>query len=74
MVEPLRARTMGLSTLQLETLDLCRKTRFQLGRQAHEDGMSDEEFLREIVESLEQRIYADRVVLRDARRARVPPG
>ena len=74
MVEPLRARTMGVSKLQLAILDLCRKTRFQFGRQAHEDGMSDEEFLHEIVEPLEQRIYQDRAVLRDARRARVLPG
>lgn len=71
MVQPLRAKTMGISELQLATLDLIRKVRFQLARQAHEDGMSDSEFLSEIVAPLEQQIYADRSVIRDARRARV---
>lgn len=63
-VPPLRAKTMTLSKLQLETLDLIRKVRFQLGRAAHEEGMSDSEFLEEVIEPLEQRIVADRHVLR----------
>ena len=64
MVKPLRARTMGLSELQLATLDLIRKVRFQLNRLAHEDGMSDSEFLDQIVDKLEHHILQDRVVLR----------
>lgn len=68
MVEPLKARTMTLGKLQLATLDLIRKVRFQLNRQAHDEGMSDAEFLEEIVEPLEQVIYADREVLRMSRK------
>ena len=63
MVEPLKARTMGLSKLQLETLDLIRKVRFQFQRQAYEDGMSDQEFIDQIVTPLETKIYQDREVL-----------
>lgn len=69
-VEPLKARTMSLAKLQLATLDLIRKTRFQLGRQAHEEGMSDGQFIDEILEPLEQQIYADRVVIRASRTIR----
>jgi len=70
MVEPLKARTMGLSKLQLETLDLIRKLRFQLQRPAHAEGMSDNEFLEQIVEPLETKIYQDREVLRMKREAK----
>ncbi len=69
MVEPLRARTMGLSELQLATLDLIRKARFQFNRAAWEEGMSDEEFLEQIAAPLETRILQDRVVIRMRRRA-----
>lgn len=62
MVEPLRAKTMTLHQLQMRTLDLIRKLRFQLRRQAHEEGMSDAEFLENNVDNLEQEIYADRAV------------
>ena len=34
-VQPLTKRTMTLSQLQLRTLDVLRKVKFQLGRQAH---------------------------------------
>lgn len=68
MVEPLKSRTMGLSELQFATLELIRKVRFQFRRQAHEDGMSDEEFMSQVVEPFEHRIYADRAVLRDKRK------
>ena len=64
-VEPLKSRTMTLSELQLETLDLIRKLRFQLRRPAHAEGMSDEEFLEHIVEPLETTIYQDREMLKN---------
>lgn len=62
MVEPLRSKIMTLHQLQMRTLDLIRKLRFQLKRQAHEEGMSDAEFLENMVDNLEQEIYADRAV------------
>jgi len=69
MVEPLKARTMTLPKLQLATLDLIRKVRFQLNRNAHEDGMSDTEFMENVLDPLESRLYADRWILRQARKA-----
>ena len=42
-VTSLKKRTMTLSQLQLRTLDVLRKVRFQLGRQGYEGGMSDAE-------------------------------
>ena len=66
-VKPLKAKIHTLGQLQLETLDLIRKLRFQLQRQAHEDGMSDSEFLEEIVQPLEDKIYQDREMARKQR-------
>lgn len=66
-VRPLTKRTMTLHELQMRTLDVLRKTRFQLRRQGHEGGMSDEEFIEQVVESLETDIYQDRQVLKMAR-------
>lgn len=63
-VQPLRKRTMTLNELQLKTLDVLRKVRFQLGRQAHEDGMTDTEFVEQYVEPLETEIYQDRQMLK----------
>lgn len=68
MVKPLKARTMGLAELQLATMDLIRKVRFQFGHKPHDDGMTDNEFLEEIVDPFEQKILADRSVIRDKRR------
>lgn len=64
MEPPLRKRTMTLSKLQLRTLDVLRKVRFQLKRQGHEDGMSDDEFLSSVLEPLETDIYQDRQILK----------
>ena len=61
-VKPLRRRAMTLIQLQMQTLDVLRKVRFQFNRQAHESGMSDTEFLSQIVEPLEIAIYEDRHV------------
>lgn len=63
-VKPLRSKTMTLSELQLRTLDVLRKVRFQLGRAAHEEGMSDAEFVDEVIDSLSTDIYQDRQVLK----------
>jgi hypothetical protein len=63
MVEPLRKKTMTLSELHLRTLDVLRKVRFQFNRKAHEEGMSDTEFLDAVVSPLEEDIYQDRVML-----------
>lgn len=63
-VQPLRKRTMTLNELQMKTLDVLRKVRFQLGRQAHEDGMTDTEFVEQYVEPLETDIYQDRQMLK----------
>ena len=70
MVEPLKSRTMTLYQLQLATLNLIRKLRFQLERQGHEEGMSDYEFLTEFVDPLETTILQDREVIRMNRKAR----
>ena len=69
-VKPLQSRTMTLRELQMKTLDLIRHVRFQLNRQAHEDGMSDSEFSEEFLDPFEEQIYADRHVLQMHRKAR----
>lgn len=69
MVEPLKKRTMTLRQLQLRTLDVLRKVRFQLGRQAHEDGMSDSEFIESVLDPLETDIYQDRQIIKMKRNA-----
>ena len=68
MVKPLRKRTMTLNQLQMQTLDLIRKLRFQLNRKACDDGMSDNEFLEQIVDPLETAIYQDREISKMRRR------
>lgn len=68
-VRPLKKKTMTLSELQLRTLDVLRHVRFQLQRQAHEPGLSDDEFLDEFVTSLETDIYQDRHVLKMHRKS-----
>ena len=62
-VPPLKKRTMTLSQLQLATLNLIRKLRFQLNRVGYEEGMSDKEFLEQIVYPLEADIYQDRKMI-----------
>ena len=68
--EPLKSKTMTLSQLQLRVLDVLRRVRFQLHRQAHEDGMSDTEFLEEFIGPLETEIYQDRQVAKMYRQAK----
>ena len=67
-VKPLTKRTMTLNELQLRVLDVLRKVKFQFSRQAHEDGMSDAEFIEHIIDPFTTDIYADREVLRMKRR------
>ena len=67
-VKPLKARIHTLNRLQLETLDLCRKIRFQLQHHAYEGGMNDTEFLAQIVSPLEEKIYADRAMAHEMRK------
>ena len=66
-VKPLTKKTMTLNELQLRTLDVLRKVKFQFGRQAHEDGMSDSEFMDQVIDPLSTDIYQDRRVLKQAR-------
>lgn len=63
-VEPLKKRTMTLSQLQLRTLDALRKVVFQFNRAAHEEGMSDSEFIENVLDPLRDDIYQDRQVLK----------
>ena len=69
-VKPLKKKTMTLNELQLRTLDVIRKARFQLGRSAHDNGMSDDEFIEQVLETLETEIYQDRHVLKMTARER----
>ena len=63
-VRPLTKRTMTLSQLQLRTLDVLRKVTGQLHRMAHEDGMSDSEFIDQVIAPFARDINQDRVVLK----------
>jgi len=69
MVRPLKSRTMTLSQLQLATLGLIRKMEKQLSHQGYEGGMSDSEFIENVLTPLEHTIRADRDVLRRAAKA-----
>lgn len=71
-VRPLTKRTMTLHQLQMRTLDVLRKVKFQLGRQAHEDGMSDAEFVDQVIDPLATDIYQDRQVLKMHRKSKEP--
>ena len=72
-VEPLRKKTMTLSELQMKTLDVLRKVRFQFNRQAYDDGMSDTEFLDQIIDPFETEIYQDRQMLKMLRKRKDTP-
>jgi hypothetical protein len=63
-VRPLKKKTMTLSQLQLRTLDVLRKVRFQFRRQGFEDGMSDSEFIDKVLEPFATDIYQDRQILK----------
>lgn len=63
-VKPLRRRTLNLDQMHYKTLKLIRETRKQLRRMPHEPGMNDEEFIREILNPLQEQIEADREILK----------
>jgi hypothetical protein len=66
---PLQKRTMTLSQLQMRTLDVLRKVRFQLQRPHWAaEGMTDAEFLEQIICPLETDIYQDRQILKMAKK------
>lgn len=67
-VPPLKKRTMTLSRLQLRTLEVIRKTIFQFNRHAYEPGMSDSEFIEQVLLPLENDIYQDRHMLKAKRK------
>lgn len=61
-VTPLKERIHTLNQLQLETLDLIRKVRLQFQHLPHDPGMNDTEFLEQVVQPLEDKIYRDREI------------
>jgi len=65
--KPLKSKTMTLHQLQMETLSLIRKMRFQLNRQPWQGGMSDEEFASKVLGDFEAKIVNDVHVLKMAK-------
>jgi hypothetical protein len=63
-VIPLKKKTMTLNELQLRTLDAIRLTKFQFKRQAYQEGMTDEEFIDQVLEPLATDIYQDRQMVK----------
>jgi len=70
-VPPLRKKTMTLSQLQMRTVDVLRRVRFQLHRAAWQEGMSDEEFIEQFITPLETDIYQDRQILKMKRKGEI---
>jgi len=64
MPKPLRRKTMSLNVLQLRILDVLKQTIKQFNRLAHEDGMSDSEFIDHVLLKLQTEIKQDRYVLK----------
>lgn len=64
MIRPLRKKTMSLKQLQKRTLTVLRKTIKQFNRKAYEGGMSDTEFIEEVILPLETDIYQDQEMLK----------
>ena len=69
-VKSLTKKTMTLNELQLKTLNILRLVKFQLGRSAHENSMSDSEFIETFLEPLETDIHQDRYVIRNNKKAK----
>lgn len=72
-VEPLKAKTMTLEELQLRTIDLIKQVRKQLKRAHFEEGMTDNDFMRNVLEPFEHDIKTDRYVIRKRREAEESP-
>lgn len=58
-VKPLRGKTMGLDALRVRVLDVLKKTRDQLHKTPYEDGLTDEEFIEQVLDTLEIEITQD---------------
>jgi len=67
-VRPLKSKTMTIDELRTSVLTFMRQTRKQFNRAAHDEGMSDNEFLSHVLDPLEYRIRADRDVEAMARK------
>lgn len=63
-VPPLRSRTMTLEELQQATLLLIRRVRKQLAKLPWQSGLTDEEFMDQVLSKLETEILQDIEVLR----------
>lgn len=63
-VRPLKKRTMTLDELQRRTLDVLDRTRDQFYRPGWQDGKSDDEFVRDVVQKLIIDIKQDRAILK----------
>lgn len=64
MVEPLKSHVMTLDELQRATLKFCKQVRKQLRKSPHEEGLTDSEFIDEVLEPLETTIHQDREMLK----------
>lgn len=62
--KPLTKRTMTLKQLQSRALSVLRQVRRQFNRMPHEGGLSDNEFLEQVIEPLEIDIRQDRDILK----------
>ena len=62
-VRKLKRRTMGLEELRKATLKLIAQTRHQLHRLPHEPGLTDMEFLEQVLTPFECRLRQDREMM-----------
>lgn len=63
-VEPLKQRTMTLDQLQHRTIEVLRLMVKQLGKAPYEDGLSDNEFIAQIIDPFDADIRTDRYILK----------
>lgn len=62
-VEPLKKRTMTLDELQRRTVKTIRMMQKQLKRKHYHGGMTDDEFSDQVLNTLANDIYCDRIIL-----------
>ena len=62
--KPLQSRTFSYEELQEATLEFIKKVYAQLYKAPHEDGLSDNEFVSEVIGPLESKIRADQDVIK----------
>lgn len=58
-VKPLRRRTLTVEQMQQKTLKLITAARKQLRRKPYQDGLSDEEFIEQVLDPLASQIKED---------------